>query len=159
MMGERIYTGRFTTDNNEEVVVFTIGMRINKYRKVHKWWPVFRAMPKMLKELYEHQEELGFYSHEMTMGTRTIKLVQYWRSLDELLNYSKGELHLEAWRNFNRKIGHTKDVGIFHETYVLSPGQYETIYGNMPAYGMGKALGHHKVEPKKRTAAKRLERH
>jgi Monooxygenase af470-like len=40
-------TGRIEGD----FVVFLIGMRINKPWKLHKWIPVARAMPKMLKEL------------------------------------------------------------------------------------------------------------
>ena len=34
-----------------DFVVFLIGMRINKPWKPHKWLPVFRAMPKMIREL------------------------------------------------------------------------------------------------------------
>jgi hypothetical protein len=33
-----------------EFVVFLIGMRINKPWELHKWLPVFLAMPKMLKD-------------------------------------------------------------------------------------------------------------
>ena len=29
------------------------------------------------------------------------------------------------------------DVGIWHETYVIGPGQYENIYNNMPPFGLG----------------------
>ena len=36
-----------------DVVVFIIGMRINKIWKVHKRLPVFFGMPRMLKELTE----------------------------------------------------------------------------------------------------------
>ena len=33
-----------------DVVVFLIGMRINRWRAVRQGWPVFTAMPKMLRE-------------------------------------------------------------------------------------------------------------
>ena len=33
------------------LVVFLIGMRVNKPWKVHRWWPVAQAMPRMLAEL------------------------------------------------------------------------------------------------------------
>ncbi|HXS97713.1 MAG TPA: DUF4188 domain-containing protein [Candidatus Limnocylindrales bacterium] len=42
-----------------DFVVFVITMRINKLWKVHKWMPVFFAMPRMLKEL-ARQPESGF---------------------------------------------------------------------------------------------------
>ena len=32
----------------------------------------------------------------------------------------------------------TGDVGIWHETYRIAPGQYEAIYGAMPEFGLGK---------------------
>lgn len=51
-MAKQIFTGRYTTENNEDVVVFIIGMRINKRLAVNKWLPVFNAMPGMIKELY-----------------------------------------------------------------------------------------------------------
>ena len=34
-----------------DFVVFIIGMRVNRPWKLHKWVPVFLAMPRMLKEL------------------------------------------------------------------------------------------------------------
>ena len=39
--------------DRRDVVVFIIGMRINKIWKVHKRLPVFFGMPRMLKELTE----------------------------------------------------------------------------------------------------------
>ncbi|WP_288402040.1 DUF4188 domain-containing protein, partial [uncultured Deinococcus sp.] len=30
-------------------------------------------------------------------------------------------------------------VVIWHETYVVGPGQYETVYVDMPRYGLGRA--------------------
>lgn len=29
------------------------------------------------------------------------------------------------------------DMGIWHESYRIAPGQYEAIYGSMPAFGLG----------------------
>jgi hypothetical protein len=45
-----------------ELVVFLIGMRIDKPWKLHKWLPVFLTMPKMLKQLEAHPES-GFLGH------------------------------------------------------------------------------------------------
>ena len=35
----------------EDAVVFVIGMRINRWRRIRSWWPVFTGMPRMLAEL------------------------------------------------------------------------------------------------------------
>jgi len=112
-------------------------MRINKPWKVHKWWPVFSAMPRMIKEL-QSQPELGFLGH--IFGFKVI--VQYWRSFDHLEAYarSKGNEHLPAWKAFNASLGKSRgDVGIWHETYKVRAGEYEAIYSGMPKFGLGAA--------------------
>ena len=119
-----------------EFVVFLIGMRINKPWKLHKWLPVFLAMPKMLKEL-QARPESGFLGYN---GLGKI-IVQYWRSFEHLEKYARDhdQLHWPAWVDFNRKVGKSRgDVGIWHETYLIKPGQYEAIYSGMPAFGLGK---------------------
>ena len=134
-----IHKSRMTARMEGDFAVFLIGMRINKPLLIHKWLPVMAAMPRMLKELYT-QPELGLLSHEMWFS-RTLILVQYWRSLDSLLAYAKARNaeHLPAWQSFNQAIGTDGSVGIWHETYVAKPGSYENIYGNMPPFGLGKA--------------------
>jgi len=155
-MAKQIYTGRYTTENDKNVVVFLIGMRVNKRLAVHKWLPVFTAMPSMIKELYTHQEKLGFLSMENYFGLRTTVMIQYWLSIEDLLAYAKGNKHLTAWKNFNKKIGNNDAVGIYHETYELKNEQYESIYGNMPLYGLGKAMKHIPITKNNITARKRL---
>ena len=72
----RVIPNRMTAEVEGDFVVFLIGLRINKPWKVHKWLPLFLAMPRMLREL-EAQPDSGFLGH--TMGLPVI--VQYWRSL------------------------------------------------------------------------------
>ncbi len=50
----------------------------------------------------------------------------------------KDDPHLEAWRRYNRRVGTSGDVGVWHETYRVSPGRYENIYVDMPPFGLGK---------------------
>ena len=130
---------RLTANLEGEFVVFLIGMRVNNPLKAHKWLPVVRAMPRMIKELYR-QPELGFIHAEMWFARTTI-MVQYWRSMEQLLAYAKNKnaQHLPAWQAFNRSVGTDGSVGIWHETYAASAGTYENVYLNMPAFGLGKA--------------------
>lgn len=133
-----IHRERLTATLDGDFVVFLIGMRINRPWKLHKWWPVASAMPRMLKEL-ARQPDAGLLGAQMWFG-RTTMMVQYWRSMDQLLAYAKDTqaAHLPAWRAFNRAVGNNGDVGIWHETYAASPGGYENIYVNMPAFGLGR---------------------
>ncbi|MDL4839427.1 DUF4188 domain-containing protein [Aquibacillus rhizosphaerae] len=155
-MTTNINTGRYTTENTEDIVVFIIGMRINKRLAVHKWLPVFSAMPGMIKELYVNKDELGFISMESYFGLRTTAMIQYWRSTEELIAYAKGNKHLAAWKNFNKKVGNNDAVGIYHETYHVRKGEYESVYANMPTYGLGKTQTPRSITPKTNSAKKRL---
>ena len=71
---------------------------------------------------------------------RTIISLQYWRSVSHLMEYasSRNREHLPAWAAFTRSVGDSGDVGIWHETYSVKPGSYETIYHNMPPFGLGR---------------------
>ena len=120
-----------------DFVVFLIGMRINKPLKLHKWLPVFLGMPRMLKEL-KGRPESGFLG--AIFGPKVI--VQYWRSFEQLEAYarSKDSQHWPAWVDFNKRFGDSRgDVGIWHETYLVSAGRYEAVYSGMPPFGLGQA--------------------
>lgn len=134
-----IHRERITATLEGDFVVFLIGMRINRPLSVHKWLPVATAMPRMLKELYQ-QPERGFLHGELWFS-RTILVLQYWRSMEQLLAYAKDKQaeHLPAWKAFNKAVGPDGSVGIWHETYAVSPGTYENIYVNMPPFGLGRA--------------------
>jgi heme-degrading monooxygenase HmoA len=90
----------FTAAPEDEVVVFVIGMRINKWHAVHKWWPVFTAMAPMIKELHQNKD-LGFLATESSINFRTIFLIQYWRSFEDLTAYAKADKHMAAWRRWH----------------------------------------------------------
>ena len=138
-----IHPGRFTADFDRSLVVFLIGMRINHFRKVGKWLPVVRAMGPMIAELAGNPQS-GFLGTEtMLRDYRTIVLLQYWRNFDSLEAYARDrdQRHWPAWTAFNKSIGNDGTVGIFHETYAVASGAHETIYGNMPLFGLGKVAG------------------
>lgn len=132
-----IMQGRWTAHSHEEFVVFIIGMRINRWWMVHRWLPPILAMGRMIREL-SLQPELGFLGGKTWFG-RTIVLIQYWRSFEDLDAYSKAKdrEHLPAWADFNRKDGNDGTVGIYHETYRISPGDYENVFVNMPPTLLG----------------------
>lgn len=142
-----------------DFVVFLIGMRINKLRKVHQWLPVARAMPRMLRELGS-RPELGLLGHQLWFGGRNLLVVQYWRSTEQLMRYAhdRDAAHLPAWRDFNRRLGKSDAVGIWHETFQVAEGKHESIYVNMPRFGLGMASELVEARGRRRTAAGRLGR-
>lgn len=150
--------GRWTARFDEPHVVFIIGMRINRWWKVHRWVPIIFAMVRMLKELYP-RPQLGFMGGKTWFG-RTVVLIQYWRSFEDLERYAKARdlQHLDAWAAFNRAIGSNGDVGIYHETYRVSPGDYENVYVNMPPMLMGEVAPTFEVGGANTSARGRMER-
>jgi len=132
----RVIPDRMCAQIEGDFVVFIIGMRVNKPWKIHKWLPVFLAMPRMLKEL-EKNPDAGLLGVQQAGLT----IVQYWRSFDALEKYARSTdgRHWPAWVDFNKRMERSRgDVGIWHETYRIGAGQYEAIYSGMPPHGLGK---------------------
>jgi hypothetical protein len=153
----KIFPGRYTTQIEGDFVVFIIGARVNRLLMPQKWMPVFSAMPKMLKELAEKPELGMMYAYNM-VGWRTVSLVQYWRSFEQLHAYAHAkELeHLPAWAAFNRAVGGNGTVGIWHETYKVRAGEYECVAVNMPRWGLANAGTHVEAVGRLQSAKSRM---
>jgi hypothetical protein len=135
-----IIAQRMTAELDGDFVVFLLGLRINRPGKIHRWLPAARSMLPMLQELTA-KPELGMLGHHLQLGFPMIISLQYWRSFEQLTAYAinRDAAHLPAWRTFNRAVGSSGDVGIWHETYFVSAGAYERVYHNMPPFGLGVA--------------------
>ena len=135
--------GRFTASHRGPLVIFVIGLRINRLFRFSKWLPVAKAMGPMIAELSQDPDSGFLGAESMLSFPRTILLTQYWRDFDSLEVYARDRdrLHWPAWTAFNKAIGADGTVGIFHETYCVEAGRHETIYVNMPPFGLGKASG------------------
>jgi hypothetical protein len=153
----RIFNGRFTAKADQPFVVFLIGMRVNKWWRFDQWVPVSAAMNPMLQTLFTHPEK-GFLHGEFFWNFSGPCIIQYWRSFEDLENFARNpsDPHLEPWKKFNQVVGDNGIVGIWHETYVVNPGQFETVYGNMPRFGLAAAMEHVQAVGRRETARLRL---
>jgi hypothetical protein len=151
-----VFTGRFTADVDDDFVVFVIGMRFNKPWNVRGWWHTAMSMRPMLKELEAHPELGLLYAQQGWIGGPAV--IQYWRSFEHLDRYARNadNVHLPAWKKWNRASRESGAVGIWHETYKVRAGEYEVIYGNMPRFGLARAGAHAPVVAKGRSAARRI---
>lgn len=122
------------------ITVFLIGMRVNRWWKPWAWLPVIAAMGRMLRELGKDPSR-GLLGGEQWVG-RTTLMVQYWQSHEQLMAYAhdRERQHVPAWARFVRSWGREGDVGVWHETYQVPAGAHESVYVNMPRFGLG-ALG------------------
>uniref|UniRef100_A0AAU2V466 DUF4188 domain-containing protein n=1 Tax=Streptomyces sp. NBC_00003 TaxID=2903608 RepID=A0AAU2V466_9ACTN len=154
---------RTTAAAEGDVVVLLIGMRVNHFWAVHQWVPVGAAMFRMLGELKKDKSR-GLLSHVLlTASPRTYYVVQYWESKEKLYAYAHSPemFHHRAWAILNRKERKGKlrgHVGLWHETYIVPEGSYESIYADMPPFGLATATGVLPLEARGRSAAERLGR-
>jgi len=152
----KIIKDRVSARKDEGFVVFLIGMRINNFWKIYKWFPIFISFPKMVSELIKNQS-LGYLGGESWFG-RNIISIQYWESFTKLEYFarSKDLTHLPEWQKFMKKVGTNGEVGIWHETYIIKKGQYENIYANMPPFLLGKVGKLEKIISSNNSAKKRV---
>ncbi|MFE7174646.1 DUF4188 domain-containing protein [Streptomyces sp. NPDC057616] len=153
--------GRTTADGQGDVVVVLIGMRVNRFWAVHQWVPVMVSMLRMLRELGRDPGR-GLLEHVLlTASPRTYYVVQYWESKEKLYAYASSPdmFHHRVWGIINRKerAGKVRGyVGLWHEAYVVPEGAYESIYFDMPAFGLAKAHGQVPLERRGRYAKDRF---
>lgn len=154
---EQLMTERLCAEVPGAIVVFAIGMRINRWWKPWRWLPVLREMPPMLRE-QAADPAIGLLSVRQIFGLRNIGVLQHWQSAEHLHAYAHqaGGTHVAAWRRFNERIGTSGDVGIWHETYVVPAGHSESVYVNMPRYGLGVAGQLFPAKGARASARKRL---
>lgn len=171
-----IHPGRYTAELDGPVVVFLIGMRVNKLWKVWAWLPVFLAMFPMLYRLMRDPDR-GLLGSKTWLSWRQVMLVQYWESFEKLEAFARSpdEPHVDAWARFNQRLSGSGDtgiegsppgdaerrrpvpaVGIWHETYRIEPGTVECVYGDMPRVGLPAATDHVPATGTRLTARRRL---
>jgi Domain of unknown function (DUF4188) len=99
-----VIPARMTHDFDGDLVVFLIGMRINKPWRPDLWLPVFMAMPGMLAELSKDKQS-GLLGYRLTFGAGGPLFVQYWNSHEKLYRYAsdRDAAHRPAWAAFNRR--------------------------------------------------------
>lgn len=152
----QIQAGRLTVDNHRDLVVFLIGARINRWWLLPLSLPILAKMNRMLVELRDDPDSGLLGVQPVGFGVS----VQYWKSYEHLNRYANDpeRTHRPTWTKFLSKLFNNRAVGIWHETYLVQAGHYESIYTNMPRFGLGRcqplipATGGHS------TSARRLRR-
>ena len=151
-----VIPARMTHEYDGELVVFLIGMRINKPWRPDLWLPVFLAMPKMLAELSKDKDS-GLLGYRLSIGAGGPFVVQYWNSIEKLYAYAsdRNSGHRPAWAAFNRRACKAPGaVGIWHETYLVE--RAESIYNGMPVSGLAAVTSSVQVARRGETAVERL---
>lgn len=132
-------------------IVLLVGVRINQWWRLTHWWRVLKHFRSLRKELSAKQGG-PLLGHESFWGNPLLS-VQYWRSWEELEEWARrrGGDHREVWTEYTQRFRHAGAVGVWHETYIIEPGYYETVYNNMPPFGLGRIA---RLEPAKGKAGR-----
>lgn len=129
-----------TTHRHEgELVVFLIGMTINRWWRIDQWLPTALAMPRMLRELASDPDS-GMLGFRLTLEGAKPTVIQYWDSVEKLYAYAsdRAALHRPAWADFNRRARKAPGVvGVWHETFHVE--RAESVYVDTPEMGLAAA--------------------
>ena len=139
------------------MVVFGIGMRINRPWAVHRWLkPTINTVRNWW--YVQHHRPDGYLNGYLYVYAFGVGMTQYWRDFDALEAYSHAttQPHVVAWRQLARLTKSDQTFGYWHETYVVTPENSETIYGSMPRFGLAAAGEHVPVVTASNTARGRL---
>ncbi|QIW98633.1 hypothetical protein AMS68_004151 [Peltaster fructicola] len=123
---------------DSQVVVFMLGVRNN--HPLGLLAPGMKELgvffPSMAKNLEEHADEFGYLGMTawQATGQRTtqneIMNVAYFRDYDGLHKFAHSQYHREAWAWFNKESKRIGHISIWHETYAVPKGNWESIYIN-----------------------------
>jgi len=134
MARKPVNRSRMSAHLDGDFVVFMTSMRINRYWKVHKWWPNVRANIRVLSALTKHKEQIGFLGGHIWIGLRGPLVITYFRSLEHLERFANdsAQPHVKEWHDYFRRIGDSADVAVWHEMFAVRSGEWEAVYDYMP---------------------------
>ena len=153
----KVHPGRYTARVDRPLVVFAIGMRLNRPSAIHRWLRPMMNTVRMWRHVQRRRPAryLGGYLFVYWCG---IGMIQYWEDIDHLVAFSHDDTqpHLAAWRQLAAltRVDHT--FGYWHETYRVTPGTSEAIYGSMPIFGLAAASIHEPIRSATESAQQRL---
>ncbi len=154
---QRIITGRHRADLDGDVVVFAIGMKINRTWAAHRWLRPTVDSVRMWRHVQRSRPD-GYLGGYLFVYARGVGMMQYWRDFETLEAFSADDdrPHVAAWRRLLAQTHNDQTFGYWHETYLATAATSETIYGSMPPFGLSEAVGATPITGRSETARGRL---
>jgi hypothetical protein len=131
----------------EPLVVFHLGFRSN--HPLGPFAPGVKDLGKhfaaMNESLVAEAEKYGLVGHSAWRAAErgnhnSTMVVFYFRNIEGLNAFAHDPIHRAGWdwyHSYVKNTGH-KHIGIYHETFSVKAGDYETIYENMPPSLLGR---------------------
>jgi hypothetical protein len=152
-----VRTGRWMARRDEPFAVFVFGMRLNRIRGLARFLWGLRVLRRILRDLDAHPER-GYLAGRVYRAGRTLVAVQYWESFEDLDGWARDHRlpHRKPWQQYLRESLGEETVGLWHETYLASPGSWEGVYVNMPPWGLAAGVNAVEMQATKGSARERL---
>jgi hypothetical protein len=157
-----VLRGRYSGELTGDFCVFHIGLVLNEQIPSKEAKKVGDAFTAMLLELESNREKYGFFGStsfsSLNFQVNGIMSIQYWRSQEDLNAYARNGM-AKHFPNMIWSAGVVKlspNFGIWHESFRVRDGEYESIYVNCPRILLGKAGKLVEAKGRRRTARGRL---
>jgi hypothetical protein len=154
---QAVRTGRWMARRDEPFAVFLFGMRLNRLRGLPRFLWGLRVLRRVLRDLEAHPQR-GYVAGRVYRAGRTLVAVQYWESFDALDAWARDHRlpHRRPWQQYLREALDDGAMGLWHETYLASPGSWEGVYLNMPPWGLAAGVEAVEMQTTKGSARERL---
>ena len=135
---EPVRPGRWMARREEPFAVFLFGVRLNRVAGLRRYLWALGVLRRVLADLEAHPER-GFLAGGVYRSGRTLVAVQYWDSFDALDAWARDHRlpHRTPWQRYLSEALGDEAMGLWHETYLASPGSWEGVYVNLPPWGLG----------------------
>ncbi|KAL9601155.1 MAG: hypothetical protein Q9179_002959 [Wetmoreana sp. 5 TL-2023] len=138
--------GSITTASANKICIFIIATRSNHPKGrfapgINEITDYFR---RMWQDASRNREKWGYLGKTPTLiateedCTNTLVWISYWRSLEDLHSFARGETHRAGWDWYSKEQKKYPHIGIQHETYLAPKGHWENIAYNFRPFGIGK---------------------
>jgi hypothetical protein len=133
-------------DSVAELCLIRLGFQVRRLSALPFAVRLGRAIDRAAAEAMKADAGL-FGSERFGIAWNHFGVLQYWRSFDELEAWSHRAPHSEWWRAAVERGRTRKDLGIYHEVFLVPRQQVESIYldcrpAGLAAFGTtGEAVG------------------
>jgi hypothetical protein len=143
----------------EPMCLFLVGMQCRSWKSMWKIPFILIRMRKIYGELLSNKDS-GFLWGKFFTSNRpkTTLLLSYWKSSEHIERFisDKKFSHHQATKDYYKRLGQDPNIGIWHETYEINPGQAETLYYGMNPFGASGFLDVHSINRHKDNYMNRL---
>ena len=132
---------------NNEICVFILGTRCNHplgalapgMAGVRSHFPVMTADLEAHREEYGYLTSTAWFNLDQRQASSELLNIVYFKNVEGLHKFAHAAAHREVWAWFNRHTREWPHISIWHETYQVPRGNWETIYINSHVQGINRA--------------------